>query len=271
MNLLCTGKIAEKPYVCQGFQLEIYSVEELCYYLYHNPMFVEEGFLDDTLLAFIRDDCGLPESANRLARYASSRDLTVQMMAVQREFGYYPEERLRDFQKSLEAESRRLPYLRELSRADAVLERRRFRMAIRLYEDLLHQENIPGRTADACAHACLGEAFAYANMGFYDAALSCLKTGYEYNGDLLLVKQAYKLCKLGGLEVPEWVAPESERFPDWEKEYRTEQDRALARVGSGALGEIHGMDPYRREEALGAYLAKKKDDYRKGNDSEGTE
>ena len=271
MNLLCTGRLAEKPYVCQAFQLEIYSVEELCYYLYHNPMFVEEGFLDDALIAFIRDDCGLPESAERLSRYAGSRDLTVQMMAVQREFGYYPEERLREFQKGLEAESRRLPYLRELSRADAVLARKRYRMAIRLYEELREKEKLPGRTDDACAHACEGEAFAYASMGFYAKAVDCLRQGHDYNGDLNLVRQAYKICKLGDLEAPEWVARESERFPDWEKEYRTEQDRALARVGAGALGEIHGMEPHRRAEALGAYLAAKKDEYRKGNDSEGTE
>ena len=36
MLILCDGRLAEKPYKMPVTRQNIYSLEELCYYIYHN-------------------------------------------------------------------------------------------------------------------------------------------------------------------------------------------------------------------------------------------
>ena len=44
MFILCQGDLAKEPYIIPISEVPVYSLEELCYYMYHNIYTVTEGF-----------------------------------------------------------------------------------------------------------------------------------------------------------------------------------------------------------------------------------
>ncbi len=64
--ILCKGRVAEKPFIIPLSGRELYSIEEICYYVYNNIYSIDIGFFSDELLEFIEKDLDLPEIADEL-------------------------------------------------------------------------------------------------------------------------------------------------------------------------------------------------------------
>ena len=47
--ILCQTKKAEIPYYIENISTNVYSLEELCYYFYHNLYLVDETILNERL------------------------------------------------------------------------------------------------------------------------------------------------------------------------------------------------------------------------------
>ena len=60
---LCLLKQAEKPYYIENIRTGIYSLEELCFYLYHNICLIDDTIMNEGLCDWIRDELGLVASA----------------------------------------------------------------------------------------------------------------------------------------------------------------------------------------------------------------
>lgn len=263
MNILCSSPLAKHPFVIPSLGLRIYSGEELCYFIYHNPALLDEHFINDELLRFVETELGLPGAAGRLARFAGSVEHQVQLMAVLREFAYYPEEQLRQFQKKLETEAKKQPFVRGMERGDALLEQKRYQAALRVYSQLLTQKEDPGYNEERCARILKQMALASCGMGLYARAVECLKQSYIQTPDLKTVKLAWQISRLGGLELEDHVIqPPSEELPAWEKEYQALEEQVRLKENTGELTMIRSLDSIRRREALNRYGRKQVEQYR---------
>ena len=49
---ICREQTADKPFCVESLDLELHNLEELCYFLYENAMFLEEGLMGETLFAW---------------------------------------------------------------------------------------------------------------------------------------------------------------------------------------------------------------------------
>lgn len=59
--VLCKGKRARIPYEIEDLKLRLYSVEELCYYMYSNTSLCTEELTKQSLAVWLKDQCGLPD------------------------------------------------------------------------------------------------------------------------------------------------------------------------------------------------------------------
>lgn len=59
--IFCKGKAAKTPYLIEDLKLPVYSMEELCYYIYSNVSLCEEELLNRRLAEWIRTECGLDD------------------------------------------------------------------------------------------------------------------------------------------------------------------------------------------------------------------
>ena len=67
MTYECIGSIAAEPYYIEGVCLNIFSIEELCYYLKENVTLLDDSIMSDTLVDFISDELKLTGLAEKLA------------------------------------------------------------------------------------------------------------------------------------------------------------------------------------------------------------
>ncbi len=65
---LCLGALSTTPYFLSGLGVNIYSMDELCYYLCINAYILDNDLIDVRLCDFLRDNLEMPELGAKLRR-----------------------------------------------------------------------------------------------------------------------------------------------------------------------------------------------------------
>lgn len=60
------GRYATNPYTIKNVSIRVYCVEELCYYIRHNALFIEDDFFDASLFAWLEEECDLQSLARKI-------------------------------------------------------------------------------------------------------------------------------------------------------------------------------------------------------------
>ena len=66
MFILCEGKAAVKPYKMPVTGQRVYSLEELCYYIYNNIYTISEDLFQESLAEWLRDETEHPVLAKKI-------------------------------------------------------------------------------------------------------------------------------------------------------------------------------------------------------------
>ena len=81
--IVCSSKQAETPFTFLNTKVEIYTYEELCFYIYNNTVLISKSALSERLFNWIRDELDMPQLADRLTGLASktpfAQDLLVEI------------------------------------------------------------------------------------------------------------------------------------------------------------------------------------------------
>ena len=160
--ILCQTGRAEAPYFIENISMNIYSLEELCYYLDHNLYLIDQTILNEGLCNWIQEELKLPALAAKLrpkmGKFASAEDLV------------YPV--LQKFDKET-------PAMREKCKGDALMENKMYVHAIQVYQKLLDRKDLEeireGLTE--CIYHNLGCAYSY--LFQMDKAIECFRRAYE--------------------------------------------------------------------------------------------
>ena len=64
--ILCKTKTAKKPFFIENISTNIYSMEELCYYLYNNLYLIDDTLLNEKLCVWLKDELGLQGLSKKL-------------------------------------------------------------------------------------------------------------------------------------------------------------------------------------------------------------
>lgn len=136
--IVCAGKRAKKPFHVGKSNVKLYSAEEICYYLYHNAGTAEDFLSDHMLADYYEQELGLPEVAGRLrllnAAEAQPKEYATVIFGV---LPMYSPEEIGEFMLELERIQDMSGWQKQKVRADAYLERRNYREAAGIYENLL--------------------------------------------------------------------------------------------------------------------------------------
>ncbi|MDO5135343.1 MAG: hypothetical protein Q4D55_04755 [Eubacteriales bacterium] len=141
--ILCQQKKAEQPYFIENISTNIYSMEELCYYLYHNLYLVDRTILEEGLCSWLEKELELPKLAAKLrphlGKFASAEDV---LYPVFKEINYLTYEELKWLNAQLAKMETESPLLRQKKKGDALMENGMLVSAIHVYEGLLKEEGL---------------------------------------------------------------------------------------------------------------------------------
>lgn len=175
----CSG-VAASPYYIDELSLNIYSVEELSYYIYHNVWLLNHDFMSTSLADWIEKELGLSDLADRLRRLISDdATLTDFVAEILTANGYLTMKEVRDtlsvlssFENKSEAECRKM-------RADRLFQSGRIVDSVYEYGYLLENpENIALPLLGDIRHN-LGVCYSY--LFFFKEAEECFLSAYEAN------------------------------------------------------------------------------------------
>ncbi len=178
--VLCQVRQAKTPWYVRSLGLNLYSIEELCYFMVHNISLLNRDFFDDTLIDWLRTELGLKKLATELTRRKmSGYGIKDMAMPIFREIGYLDPEHTQAMENALEELENLSAPVRQKRIADTLAAHEKYGQALRTYREIL----------EAPENKNLGIQFKgglYHNMGVVHArmfqmeeACSCMKKAFE--------------------------------------------------------------------------------------------
>jgi len=256
--ILCHHSIAANPYYIDELSLNVYSLEELSYYIFRNVYLLNDAFMSVDLCRWIGSETGEKDLEKQLLDLLSENaPLHIFVSNILTSCGYLTNKEIKDtleiiksFENKSDAECQKL-------RGDRLMEKMKIVDAIYEYENLLEtSENLTEQLKGDVYHN-LGTA--YAKLFFYKEAAECYEKAYQA-GHKRVSLRSMLFCRLLGEDeenfhkavsrymIPEDVAkslmketgdalgnPQANKFDDYIDHLRadySDQDAYLAQISS---------------------------------------
>lgn len=139
--ILCNARQAIIPYVFTNTKVEVFSYEELCFYIYNNVALLNPEQFQGKMIQWLKTELGMEELAERLMEQLASEGSFIDMLvAILSAGSYYETAEIRQFMDKQELVGL-LPAEEKLKlKADSFLMYKRLLKAMSLYDEILRQE-----------------------------------------------------------------------------------------------------------------------------------
>lgn len=178
--ILCQTKKAQHPYFIENISMNIYSIEELCYYLYHNLYLADHTVFNEELCNWLRDELELVHLAAKLKQNLE-RNVSVEEMIypVFKEINYLTYEEMKGFNSRIVTYGKEKAAVRQKRKGDALTENGMYVNAIRVYQKLLEREDLSEQRKGFAASVRYNLGCAYSYLFQMDKAIECFRRAYE--------------------------------------------------------------------------------------------
>lgn len=139
--ILCNARQAIIPYVFTNTKVEVFSYEELCFYIYNNVALLNPEQFQGKMIQWLKTELGMEELAEKLMEQLASEGSFIDMLvAILSAGSYYETSEIRQFMDKQELVGL-LPAEEKLKlKADSFLMYKRLLKAMSLYDEILRQE-----------------------------------------------------------------------------------------------------------------------------------
>ena len=136
--ILCLGAYATTPYFVTESCVHLFSIEELCFYLYNNVFLLDDAFVSDKLADWIESELNLESVSKTIRTIIGKPDALGNLVRVlNNEVGYYSEDEWKTLLDDIANNSRMSLDTRRKVRADGLLNSGRYVKAMEEYESIL--------------------------------------------------------------------------------------------------------------------------------------
>ena len=232
--LLCKEPIAAMPYYIEGISWNVYSLEELCYYVENNIYLLERDFMTEELCTWIGKEVKniiLAEKLRDIMR--ANGKLSEFVKILLEECAYCPKDTIQELIPILQEMEEKSDFECNKMRADRLLEKEKYLSSIYEYKSLLEANEAGEQSKELLGSIWHNLGTAYARMFLFAEAIHCYETAYKLNGNIESLKQCIMAChchydEAGFLDAMKKYQPDTELV----EEVKKEMDKAY---GSQAL------------------------------------
>ncbi len=217
--IICSGKQAIRPYHIKLTDTGVYSIEELCYYIYNNIDMINEEFFNNELAAWISEELKLTERAEKLRELIRSdaglKDIVVCVLCSA---DYYTETEIKQLLHLMDETARLTPVEVKKRKADSYLRYRQFTEAATEYENILNGKDAVNLTGEEYGNLLHNLAVVQLNTIGVSAAAENFKQAYERNHNAeSLMQYLYALI----------ISRQDERFMQEAAAYGVDQEKQI--------------------------------------------
>lgn len=227
---ICKYKRTKTPFFVEQAGLNLYSLEELAWFLYHNICLADRRMFDERLCRWIGEEVHYPELAKRIQNgIASGTNFQNLVLSVVGAVDLFDNRQLTKLGERLKGLASLQEQERLKMRADELLDNRNEWAAIEEYHHILqmHQNNRLGMAFYGAVWNNLG--VCYARQFLFEEAAHCFEVSCEYQPDEEVEQQAELARKLAEEGAPRTGGKDfdfqnpQKRLLQWEHEYRVRQ------------------------------------------------
>lgn len=178
--IYCKNSIAKTPYYIEDAGLNIYSLEELSYYIYHNPFLIDKALMSDEFILWMQQELKETEAAKQLTELKDGNSpLHLFVGRVLNTCGYLSRSEIRQTMELIaEIENKSESECKKI-RGDRFMDKGKIVDAIYEYENIINN-------GDDSRDEFIGDIYhnlgcAYARLFFFDQSISYFDRAYEKN------------------------------------------------------------------------------------------
>lgn len=264
--ILCRQEPVRHPYYVENLGIHIYSSQELCYVIYNHLMLVLDGFVDDSLITFIRDELDMGFTALKLERYKKSGENPDDMLIlILQECDYYTTLEISKFRSQIQSIRRMKPLEYQKTKADYLFACGQYGKAIASYKKILEDGELKEYGDQFAGRIYNNLASAYARIFQFKRAYQAFQISYGYLKDISIVQKLYFLTKMDReLTLGErfQALASEDRKRQWDE--RLEQAREIASESDKIqeLNLLFQKDPIKRMAGAAQMVQGWKQEYR---------
>ena len=178
---VCVGNYASTSYCVPGLGINVYCMEELCYVMRENAFLLDVTLLNDGLLDWIDQQCGLKELARALYPVVHKKgSLSVFVVSILNFVGLYDEQTVSEVERVLKMGAGLSGIERKKSQIDYLVKKKKYAAAIRGYDDLITKWKEQASSGAECLAAIWhNKGVAMAGLMIYARAAECFQKAYE--------------------------------------------------------------------------------------------
>lgn len=180
--LLCHEPIASLPYYVEGEGINLYSMEELCYYIAGNTYLLDRTFMNEDLCFWVEKQMKLYKLADRLRGIMNmGGSLSAFAEAIIRQTAYLEESEIQEVLQVLQTMEKKSEFECGKIRADRLMEQEKYFSAIYEYKRLLDSKAAKGENAQILGNLRHNLGTAYVRLFLFDEAADCYEHAYKLN------------------------------------------------------------------------------------------
>ena len=226
---ICRKQTAKRPFRLEGPDMNLWTVEELCWYLYHNLDSMEESLMEEPLFLWLAGELKLPMLADSLRQQRKQGKQAIWCAwFLLEEIGMYSEEELLEYREYCQAMEHKGEFECQKLKVDRMIKNRRYQRGIEAYRKLLDREE-----ADAQEPWLLGDIWhnlgvAYTGLFLFEEAEASFRQAYKLNGRQESLQAAEDAVKLASEDVQ--ADMEKQEEPDWDTYLYRLQEEYIKKV-----------------------------------------
>ena len=180
--ILCNTVKAENPFYFELTGTNIYTIEELCYYIYNNIYIITEEIFDDDLVFWLREELEMAELSEKISDMLlhknSLKDIVVTIFCSA---DYYIEKEIKALIEIMDSLEGMPILLRRKMKADNYMKYKNFSLALKEYESILKSPKINELDSKDHGNIIHNLGIVRMNVSSFSAAAECFKDAYAKN------------------------------------------------------------------------------------------
>ena len=234
--LICNEAIAAMPYYIEGIGWNVYSLEELCYYIENNTYLLEKDFMTEELCTWIANELKntrLAEKTRDIMRLDGR--LSEFVLAILLECGYCSKNTIKEILRILREMEEKTDFECNKVRADRLMEKEKYLGSIYEYRRLLEAHDAGEQTPQLIGNIWHNLGVAYARLFLFGEAIHCFEKAYTLNQNMESLRELIMAYSCTGDETG--IAEVIEKYHVSEEEYaRINDEIVLASTGEEVKG-----------------------------------
>lgn len=264
--LLCRQENVRRPYYMEVLGVHLYSSQELAYVIFNHPLLVMDGFIDDNLLDFLRDELGQGFLALKIERYISGGGSTDDVLPmILSESDYYSGTEITKYRALIKNFRNRHPAEYGKVKADELFSMKQYHRAVDIYLELLERPRDKYVDDSFIGKIWYNLGICYARMFQMEKAMESFERSYLRNSQKAALEQMVILTQLDSrLILGDRIRAliDDETIDACQEKVAAAHDRAQQTAKLQEIEELFARDSLRRREGERLLISEWKNEYR---------